>query len=124
MRNTRITQQALQIALRQRAEVSVKNGDSRNHNQQVGPLRRNTRNGGEQKAQQKNKSSGLRSDRQERRSRCGCALINIGRPDLEGERGDLKPESNQNKQHAKEKHFVACEISSHLGQFAEVKLAT
>src|ERR1039458_4874286 len=87
-----IAEQAFEIALRQRAEVAVKNGDAGNDDEQVGERvgMRHARNGGEQHAQQQDKSSGLGTDGEKRSRRRGRTLINIRCPDLKRKRGDLE----------------------------------
>ncbi len=95
--DARITEQPFQIALRQRAEVAVKNRDAGNDDQQIRPVPRHIRQGGEQHAQQQDKSGGLGTDGEKRRGRRGRALINVRHPDLEWKSRDFEADANQHE---------------------------
>jgi hypothetical protein len=93
------------------------------HNEQIRPMRRNSRNGGEQHAQQQNKPGGLRADRQKRRRRRRRALINVRHPDLKWKRRDFESEANQHEQHAEQKDFVVFKLRRDRREFVEVQFA-
>ena len=54
----------------------------------------------EQHADEQHHARGLGADGKERGGRRGRALINVRRPDLQGEGGDLESESAHDQQHA------------------------
>ena len=116
VRDARIAEQPLEVALRNGAEVAVENGDAGNDDQQVGPLGRDVRHGDEQHAQQQDEAGGLRADGQKGGHRRGRALIDIRRPDLEGKGGDLESEPHQHQHEAEEEDLVAAELRRHPGQ--------
>ena len=66
MGDARITKQAFQVALRNRAEIAVKNRDARNDNEQIRPMCRHARSSGEQHSQQQNKPGGFGTDGEKR----------------------------------------------------------
>ena len=118
-----ITEQTFQIALRQRAEIAVKNRDAGNDDEQVRPMRGHARHGGEQHAQQQHKSGGLGTDGEKRGRRRRRALINVRRPNLKRKRGDLETESNQNQQHAEQKDLAGFKLRRDGGEFGEIQFA-
>ena len=121
--NAGITEQPLQISLRDGAEVAIKNRRGGNGHEQSRPLRSHVRHCAEQHAQQQYKSRRFRPDREERRRRDRGALINIRRPDLERERGNFETQTNQHQQQTKQKNFVRRELRRDSGQLGEVQLA-
>jgi len=48
VRDAGVTEQAFQIALRNRAEIAVENRDAENDDEQIRPMRGHARHGGEQ----------------------------------------------------------------------------
>ena len=121
VRDAGIAEQALHVALRDGAEIAVENGDARDDDQQVGPLRGDVRHRDEEHAQQQHEARSFGADRQKRRGRRGRALVNVRRPDLEGKGGDFESQPGHHEHQPEEEDLVGAELAGYCGQVAEVE---
>src|SRR6185437_2594483 len=100
VRDGRIGQQALDVALAQCTEVAEGHGDDRQPPQDRYPVAAQEREGSEGDAQQNGEGSGFGAGGHERDDGGGRAFVDIGRPDVERRSGNLEGEADDDHCHA------------------------
>ena len=94
--NRRISQQALDVLLHQRADVAQRHRERRRHPDHPEPARSAA---GEEHAQQHRERRRFRAGGHERDDRSWRAFINVGRPDMERRRRHLEAQSDEHQPH-------------------------
>ena len=90
-----VGEHALDVALEERAEVADGHGERGEDPDQDGPAVLHGREAGEGDAEQDGEGGGFGGGGHEADDRGGCALVDVGGPDVERSGGDLEAEADE-----------------------------
>ena len=121
MRDRRIGQHPLDVALRQRGDVPDGHRQDGQRVEQHAPVAVHRRQPLEEDAEQHRERRGLRPDRQERGDRRRRALVHVGRPHVERHRRDLEADAGHDQDHRQRQPRVVLLAGEQRGDRPQVR---